>query len=231
VILSPSERKEGYRTYTFEPYKVSKFKRLGNLVMVPNFKAQGKLESDFEFPFVNHIGKMTMNRLASIRCRLDYYIHCLAHTVYDRLYRHAQRHMRDSDLVAVRNYLLQVSYCLVIDHKHYDYQLSRLLAMIRHHSKALKRFVYGFIAKLPDNEKGFLRACLRALTPRSQWILPLGGKGRQLDYSKGPYSYVGSGGRIKEISSELRHVYGRWFEDTTLKGVPGKRKQRWFSPP
>lgn len=232
VISSESLTQKGFRPYTFEPYELTKFKKLGNLVSVPRFKAQGKVESDFDFPFVNHLGQMSPYRIASIRCRLDYFVHCLAHTIYSRLYRHMARHYkRDGDCLDMRNSLLQVSYVLVIDTSNTDYQLQRLIAMIRHRSKILKRYVFDMIRKLPNNEKGFLRACLRALTPRSQWIAPLGGKGRKRDFSGGPYVYIGSPPDLRSFSAKLRLEYGRCFAVSKLNGQPERRKIRYFPSP
>lgn len=191
----------------FVPYRVDRFIRSGSLVSVPRFKPQGKVKQLLYFPYVDSIGQMLPQHVFIAEVRLDYFIHCLAHTVYNRLYAFAVRHGKWKK-TNISEYLLQYSYLMVITPHNYDSNLSRILAMLRHGSRILKRFVFSKINKLPDTVKVFLRACLCALTRRSPWHHCLGDKGSSIsDYTKGCYQ-AANGVSLKVHSDYLRGYYG-----------------------
>lgn len=201
---------EDETVHGFIPYKVSKFRKLGDLVSVPRIKRQGKLESDFQFPLVLSCGKFTLSPVFRVRCRLDYFIACLSHTVFSRLYRLVM--LRVHDRHGLKNYLLQFSYSVVIRYANTDRILDRFLGLVRTNPKKLRQFVYASISKMTDNEKVFLRACLRAVTPRSQWLAPLGGKVKNRDFTSKPYD-VGFKANLKQISDQLRVVFTQnWLQ-------------------
>lgn len=220
-----------FNSSIFVPYNITDLpRRFGDLIKVPHFKAQGKLKSHFDFPFVNQFGVQTTSILARIECRLDQFTHCLAFTIFSRLWKRVvlakfKRERRRP----LKSALLQVSYAMVADRNTFGngYLLQRILGMISHRSRFLLRFIYAVLQTIPENETGFIRACLRALTPRPQWLKPLGDKGStQSDFNQPP---LAGEGKIKVASDRIREIYFS-SSDASHSSVVRRLKNFYSSP-
>jgi hypothetical protein len=157
----------------FEPYEVSKPKRIGNLVRVPHFEQSGRSRRFvFNFPFVNEFGIITPHTVMKCHVTAQCFIQMLSDTIYNRLCKRApdvKNKYKQEALLRRASYLYAIT-CS-------DYYITRILGVLRTDCKRLSFVVFKFEQRLAARkEEVYFRSCFHALSRRTRGITPIGGK-------------------------------------------------------